>query len=54
MPRKPGGLASPGFLPPASLPRAASENLAQVVDYELDRFLPLPADKPLVWFSGAG
>jgi Tfp pilus assembly protein PilN len=33
-----------GFFRQASLPRAASENLAQVVAYELDRFLPLPAD----------
>jgi general secretion pathway protein L len=34
-----------GFLRPMSLPRAAAENLAQVVAYELDRFLPLPADR---------
>jgi len=34
-----------GFLRRASLPRAAAENLSQVVDYELDRFLPLPAEK---------
>jgi general secretion pathway protein L len=33
-----------GFSRQISLPRAASENLAQVVAYELDRFLPLPAD----------
>jgi Tfp pilus assembly protein PilN len=33
-----------GFFCQASLPRAASENLAQVVAYELDRFLPVPAD----------
>ena len=33
-----------GFFRQASLPRAASENLAQVVAYELDRFLPVPAD----------
>ncbi len=33
-----------GFFRQATLPRAASENLAQVVAYELDRFLPLPAD----------
>ncbi|HEY9074064.1 MAG TPA: pilus assembly protein PilM, partial [Desulfobaccales bacterium] len=33
-----------GFLRPAALPQAAAENLAQVVAYELDRFLPLPAD----------
>lgn len=33
-----------GFFRQISLPRAASENLAQVVAYELDRFLPLPAD----------
>lgn len=31
------------FLQPGSLPAAAAENLAQVVGYELDRFLPLPA-----------
>ena len=29
-----------GFLRPAVLPRAAAENLAQVVSYELDRFFP--------------
>ena len=34
-----------GFLRPAALPQAAAENLAQVVAYELDRFLPLPADR---------
>ena len=34
-----------GFCRPASLPRAASENLAQVVAYELDRFVPVPADR---------
>jgi Tfp pilus assembly protein PilN len=33
-----------GFFRQVSFPRAASENLAQVVAYELDRFLPLPAD----------
>ncbi len=33
-----------GFFRPATLPRAAAENLSQVVAYELDRFLPLPAD----------
>jgi len=33
-----------GFSRQVSLPRAASENLPQVVAYELDRFLPLPAD----------
>ncbi|MBM4274922.1 MAG: hypothetical protein FJ134_10760 [Deltaproteobacteria bacterium] len=33
-----------GFSQWASLPRAAAENLAQVVGYELDRFLPLPAE----------
>jgi Tfp pilus assembly protein PilN len=33
-----------GFFRQASLPRAASENLDQVVAYELDRFLPVPAD----------
>ncbi len=34
-----------GFFRTAALPRAAAENLSQVVAYELDRFLPLPADK---------
>ncbi|MCX5892357.1 MAG: PilN domain-containing protein [Deltaproteobacteria bacterium] len=34
-----------GFLRPAALPQAAAENLAQVVGYELDRFLPLPAER---------
>jgi general secretion pathway protein L len=34
-----------GFLRPAALPQAAAENLAQVVAYELDRFLPLPAER---------
>lgn len=34
-----------GFLRPAALPPAAAENLSQVVAYELDRFLPLPADR---------
>jgi general secretion pathway protein L len=34
-----------GFLRPMTLPQAAGENLAQVVAYELDRFLPLPADR---------
>ncbi len=34
-----------GFLRQASLPRVAAENLSQVVGYELDRFLPLPAEK---------
>ncbi len=33
-----------GFSRQVSLPQAASENLAQVVAYELDRFLPLPGD----------
>ncbi len=32
-----------GFIRRESLPAVASENLAQVVGYELDRFLPLPA-----------
>ncbi len=40
-----------GFIQPASLPRAAAENLAQVVSYELDRFLPLPADRLYVDFQ---
>jgi Tfp pilus assembly protein PilN len=34
-----------GFLRPGTLPRAAAENLPQVVAYELDRFLPLPAER---------
>jgi Tfp pilus assembly protein PilN len=34
-----------GFLQPAILPAAAGENLAQVVTYELDRFLPLSGDQ---------
>jgi Tfp pilus assembly protein PilN len=33
------------FFRQASLPRAAAENLAKVVAYELDRFLPLPPDQ---------
>jgi general secretion pathway protein L len=33
------------FFRPATLPRAAGENLAQVVAYELDRFVPLPPDQ---------
>jgi general secretion pathway protein L len=33
-----------GFSQRVSLPKAAAENLAQVVSYELDRFLPLPAE----------
>lgn len=32
-----------GFFREVKLPLAAAENLAQVVSYELDRFLPLPA-----------
>jgi Tfp pilus assembly protein PilN len=40
-----------GFFRHASLPRAASENLAKVVAYELDRFLPLPADKLFYGFQ---
>ena len=40
-----------GFFRQVSLPRAASENLAQVVAYELDRFLPLPADSLLYGFQ---
>lgn len=34
-----------GFCRQAALPAAAAENLSQVVAYELDRFLPLPADR---------
>lgn len=33
------------FLREAVLPRAASENLAQVVTYELDRFLPISGER---------
>jgi Tfp pilus assembly protein PilN len=40
-----------GFFRQVSLPRAASENLAQVVAYELDRFLPLSADNLLYGFQ---
>jgi hypothetical protein len=40
-----------GFFRQVSLPRAASENLAQVVAYELDRFLPLAADNLLYGFQ---
>ncbi len=34
-----------GFMRPGTLPQAAAENLPQVVAYELDRFLPLPAER---------
>ncbi|RJR32941.1 MAG: hypothetical protein C4567_17595 [Deltaproteobacteria bacterium] len=34
-----------GFFREAELPLAAAENLAQVVSYELDRFLPIPAER---------
>ena len=34
-----------GFCRPVVLPRATLENLAQVMAYELDRFLPLSADQ---------
>jgi len=34
-----------GFFRKITLPAAAAENLAQVVAYELDRFLPLPAER---------
>jgi Tfp pilus assembly protein PilN len=43
-----------GFFRPVSLPRAVSENLAQVVGYELDRFLPLPGDNLLHGFQVLG
>jgi general secretion pathway protein L len=33
------------FFQRVTLPGAAAENLAQVVEYELDRFLPLPPDQ---------
>jgi|UniRef100_A0A7C3WHB7 Tfp pilus assembly protein PilN len=34
-----------GFVRQVTLPRVARENLAKVLDYELDRFLPLSADQ---------
>lgn len=34
-----------GFVRQVTLPRAARENLPKVLDYELDRFLPLGADQ---------
>jgi len=34
-----------GFIRPGTLPQAAAENLPQVVAYELDRFLPMPAER---------
>ena len=40
-----------GFFREVSLPRAVSENLSQVVAYELDRFLPLPADSLFYGFQ---
>ncbi|MFZ5447263.1 MAG: PilN domain-containing protein [Thermodesulfobacteriota bacterium] len=39
------------FLRPAILPRAAGENLAQVVAYELDRFVPLPPEQVYYTFQ---
>jgi Tfp pilus assembly protein PilN len=39
----------PGFIKKIKLPLAASENLAQVISYELDRFIPL--DPEQVWIS---
>jgi Tfp pilus assembly protein PilN len=43
-----------GFLNGAALPRAAAENLAQVVAYELDRFMPLPAERLFFDFQVLG
>jgi Tfp pilus assembly protein PilN len=43
-----------GFSRQVSLPLAASENLAQVVTYELDRFLPLAADDLFYGFQVLG
>ena len=39
----------PAFIKPIKLPLAAMENLAQVVSYELDRFIPVAPEQ--VWFS---
>jgi Tfp pilus assembly PilM family ATPase len=39
----------PGFIKKIKLPLAASENLTQVISYELDRFIPL--DPEQVWFN---
>lgn len=43
-----------GFCRQVSLPRAAAENLAKVMSYELDRFLPLPADQLYYAFQVLG
>ncbi|MBM4293733.1 MAG: hypothetical protein FJ126_02365 [Deltaproteobacteria bacterium] len=43
-----------GFTQQVSLPKAAGENLAQVVAYELDRFLPLPAENLFYDFQVLG
>jgi general secretion pathway protein L len=43
-----------GFSQRVSLPKAAAENLAQVVGYELDRFLPLPAENLFYDFQVLG
>lgn len=43
-----------GFCRQVSLPRAAAENLAKVLSYELDRFLPLPADQLYYAFQVLG
>ncbi len=43
-----------GFLRQVALPRAVSENLAQVVAYEMDRYLPLPADRLYYDFQVVG
>jgi Tfp pilus assembly protein PilN len=42
------------FLRQAALPRAAAENLAKVVAYELDRFLPLPPEQLFYDFQVLG
>ena len=39
----------PAFIKHIKLPLAAMENLAQVVSYELDRFIPVAPEQ--VWFS---
>jgi Tfp pilus assembly protein PilN len=39
----------PSFIKQIHLPKAAMENLAQVVSYELDRFIPVAPDQ--VWFN---
>ncbi len=43
-----------GFMRQVTLPLAARENLAKVVSYEIDRFLPLGADRLVFDFQIAG